>query len=122
MKMSAQEEYGLRCLLRLGRQGASASLTLSELGRSEGISLANVAKMMRLLRRGFLDEEKDFAHTFPVKSVLQLPRISAIRGGLARILSARFSVQCFYNTLTHFVHDNRGRHLALYAVTGYFTK
>jgi Rrf2 family protein len=52
MKMSAQEEYGLRCLLRLGRGGPSASLTLAELGRSEGISLANVAKMMRLLRRG----------------------------------------------------------------------
>ncbi len=55
MKMSAQEEYGLRCLLRLGRAGDSASLTLAELGRSEGMSLANVAKMMRALRRaGFV--------------------------------------------------------------------
>ena len=51
MKMSAQEEYGLRCLLRLGHAGDGASLTLSELSRSEGISLPNVAKMMRILRR-----------------------------------------------------------------------
>jgi Rrf2 family protein len=52
MKMSAQEEYGLRCLLRLGQAGDGASLTLAELSRREGISLPNVAKMMRILRRG----------------------------------------------------------------------
>jgi Rrf2 family protein len=49
MKMSTQEEYGLRCLLRVGREG---SLTIAELSRREGISEANVAKMMRILRRG----------------------------------------------------------------------
>lgn len=52
MKMSAQEEYGLRCLLRLGQAGDGASLTLAELSKGEGISLPNVAKMMRVLRRG----------------------------------------------------------------------
>jgi len=54
MKMSAQEEYGLRCLLRLGREGVGASLTISELSRGEGMSVANVAKMMRILRRAGL--------------------------------------------------------------------
>jgi hypothetical protein len=38
--------------------------------------------------RGFLDEEKDFAHTLQAKSVFQLARVSAIGGWLARILSA----------------------------------
>src|SRR2546425_11474479 len=52
MKLSAQEEYGLRCLLRLGREGAIASLTISELSQREGISAPNVAKLMRVLRRG----------------------------------------------------------------------
>ena len=51
MKLSAQEEYGLRCLLRLGRDGAGASLTISELSQREGISAPNVAKLMRVLRR-----------------------------------------------------------------------
>lgn len=50
MKLSAQEEYGLRCLLRVGRAGIEGSVTISELSRSEGISEPNVAKMMRLLR------------------------------------------------------------------------
>lgn len=52
MKLSSQEEYGLRCLLRVGREGPAGSVTISELSRSEGISEANVAKMMRILRRG----------------------------------------------------------------------
>ena len=54
MKLSAQEEYGLRCLLRLGREGDGASLTISELSQREGISAPNVAKMLRVLRRAGL--------------------------------------------------------------------
>lgn len=50
MKLSSQEEYGLRCLLRVGHAGGS--LTLPELSRAEGISEANAAKMMRVLKRG----------------------------------------------------------------------
>lgn len=52
MKLTSQEEYGLRCLLRVGRGGEGASLTIPELSRAEGISEPNVAKMMRILRRG----------------------------------------------------------------------
>ena len=50
MKLSSIEEYGLRCLLRVGRAGLDGSVTISELARSEGISEPNVAKMMRRLR------------------------------------------------------------------------
>lgn len=51
MKLSAQEEYGLRCLLQLAREGAGRSLTLSQLSHREGISVPHVAKLMRVLRR-----------------------------------------------------------------------
>jgi Rrf2 family protein len=54
MKVSAQEEYGLRCLLRLGAQGDRGSLTIPEISRAEGISPEYVAKLMRILRRGGL--------------------------------------------------------------------
>jgi len=50
MKLSSQEEYGLRCLLRVGQAGGS--VTLPELSRAEGISEPNAAKMMRILKRG----------------------------------------------------------------------
>jgi Rrf2 family transcriptional regulator, iron-sulfur cluster assembly transcription factor len=52
MKLTSQEEYGLRCLLRVGRAGEGGSVTLPELSRAEGISGPNAAKMMRILRRG----------------------------------------------------------------------
>ncbi|MGH9360157.1 MAG: RrF2 family transcriptional regulator [Terriglobia bacterium] len=52
MRFTAGEEYGLRCLLRLGRQGPEGSLTIAEISRAEGISVPYVGKIMRLLRRG----------------------------------------------------------------------
>ncbi|HXB55214.1 MAG TPA: Rrf2 family transcriptional regulator [Vicinamibacteria bacterium] len=54
MKLSSQEEYGLRCLLQLGREGEGRSLTIAEMSQREGISTPNVAKIMRILRRGGL--------------------------------------------------------------------
>ncbi len=54
MKFTSPEEYGLRCLLQLGRQGEGGSLTIPEISRAEGISSHYVAKLMRILRRGGL--------------------------------------------------------------------
>jgi Rrf2 family protein len=54
MKLSSQEEYGLRCLLQLGREGEGRSLTIAEMSQREGISTPNVAKIMRILRRAGL--------------------------------------------------------------------
>jgi len=55
MKISAQEEYGLRCLLQMASRGVGASLSIPEISRGEGLSTPNVAKLMRLLRiRGFV--------------------------------------------------------------------
>ena len=52
MKLSAQEEYGLRCLLRVAAAGDSRSLTIPEIGRAEALSIPYVAKLMRVLRQG----------------------------------------------------------------------
>jgi Rrf2 family protein len=51
MKLSAQEEYGLRCLLRVASAQEGESLTISEIGRAEALSIAYVAKLMRILRQ-----------------------------------------------------------------------
>jgi Rrf2 family iron-sulfur cluster assembly transcriptional regulator len=52
MKLSAHEEYGLRCLLRIGLAGKDESLTIPEISHAEGLSAAYAAKVLRLLRRG----------------------------------------------------------------------
>ena len=54
MKLSSQEEYGLRCLLQIARQGEGGSLTIAEMSQREGISAPNVAKILRILRRAGL--------------------------------------------------------------------
>jgi len=52
MKFTAQEEYGLRCLLQIARQGEGGSLTIPEISGAEGISIPYVAKLVRILRQG----------------------------------------------------------------------
>ena len=54
MKLTSLEEYGLRCLVELGRGGEACSVTIAEMSRREGISAPNVAKIMRILRRAGL--------------------------------------------------------------------
>ena len=54
MQFSAQEESGLRCLLRLEMGRSGKSVTLPEISRAEGISVPYAAKMMRVLREGGL--------------------------------------------------------------------
>ena len=55
MKISAQEEYGLRCLLQLAGLHEDESLTLPQIAEREGISVANAGKLMWLLNKaGFV--------------------------------------------------------------------
>jgi Rrf2 family protein len=54
MKLSTQEEYGLRCLLQLARQAEGGSLTIPQISQAERLSAPNVAKILRILRRGGL--------------------------------------------------------------------
>jgi len=51
MKLSANEEYGLRCLVRLG-YAAGQGLTIPEISEAEGVSAAYAAKLLRVLRKG----------------------------------------------------------------------
>jgi Rrf2 family protein len=53
MKFTAQEEYGLRCLLAIARNSAGFA-TIGEIAESESLSSAYVAKLMRILRQGGL--------------------------------------------------------------------
>ncbi len=55
MKISAQEEYGLRCLLQLATLSEDESMTLPQIAEREGISQANAGKLMWLLNKaGFV--------------------------------------------------------------------
>lgn len=92
MKMSTQEEYGLRCLLRLGREPEGGSLTIAELSGREGLSVPNAAKMMRVLRRAGLvvstrGKDGGYALSRPADRIRVSEALAALGG---RIFDAGF--------------------------------
>ncbi len=54
MQLSSQEEFGLRCLLRLAQVRPGELLSIHEISLAEGISEPHAAKLMRILREGGL--------------------------------------------------------------------
>ena len=56
MKLSAQEEYGLRCLLRVASAGEGEIVTIPAIAEAEALSIAYVGKLMSVLRQnGFVE-------------------------------------------------------------------
>lgn len=59
MKFSSQEEYGLRLLLRVGKDSTENGMTIPELSEQEKLSEANVGKILRQLRiAGFVESSR----------------------------------------------------------------
>lgn len=56
MKITSQEEYGLRCLLQLAQTEERQSLTIPEVAAAEGLSVPYVAKLLAVLRQAGLIE------------------------------------------------------------------
>lgn len=56
MNVSAHEEYGLRCLLRLARISSSGAVPASRISEQEGLSGEYVAKFMHLFKKAVLVE------------------------------------------------------------------
>ncbi|MFH1686078.1 MAG: Rrf2 family transcriptional regulator [bacterium] len=54
MRISAAEEYGLRCLLQLARVGVSEQMSIPEIADAEGISVPYASKLLATLRRAGL--------------------------------------------------------------------
>ncbi|MBL8229368.1 MAG: Rrf2 family transcriptional regulator [Bryobacterales bacterium] len=87
MKLSAQEEYGLRCLLHMARLEEGQSLSIPEISRAEGLSVPNVAKLMRLLRLGgFVESVRGQAGGY----TLSRPAGEIVVGSVLDALGGRF--------------------------------
>lgn len=52
MKISALEEYGLRCLIQVARSQDKGPLSIPEIARREGITVDYTTKLLTILRRG----------------------------------------------------------------------
>ena len=56
MKITAQEEYGLRCIIQLARQEGGAPMMVRDIAEREGLSVAYVEKLLWNLSRGGITE------------------------------------------------------------------
>ena len=102
MKISAQEEYGLRCLLQLARaETQGESLTIAQIATLEGISVANAGKLMWILNKAGLVQSQrgtkggyrlsrpaDRIHLNEVISVLDKDRMQTHCNSYAGVLDA----------------------------------
>lgn len=81
MKISAQEEYGLRILIRVARSSAEENMSIPVLSQLEGLSPAYVGKLTGVLRKaGFINSNPGNiggyilsrpAHEIQIKDVLK---------------------------------------------------
>ena len=83
MKFSAQEEYGLRCLLEIAR--AKDSMTIPEIAKVEGLSQTHVAKLLMILRKdGFISSTRGQAGGYALArpaSEINVGEVLACLGG-----------------------------------------
>lgn len=83
MKISAHEEYGLRCLLEIGKRGPDQSLTIPEIGAAEQLSIPYVAKLLRILRRaGFVKSARGKAGGYTLSRAASQIAISDVMAAL----------------------------------------
>lgn len=86
MKITALEEYGLRCLLQVARVEPQKGITISEISRKEGLSVQYVSKLTAILRKAGLIEStrglKGGYHLAKNPSEVTLSEVSKAVGGM----------------------------------------
>jgi len=98
MKFSAQEEYGIRCLLRIAKfYPVGKLLTIPEISRAEGITEYNAGKILRALRiGGFLESSRGQIGGY----TLTRPPEQIFVGDILKVLGGRLFDDEFCNTHT----------------------
>lgn len=85
MKITAQEEYGLRCLLQLARPHGPEPLTVAAIAEEEGLSVPYVGKIMGHLRqRGLVESVRGrsggYVLTRPAEAITLADALEALGG------------------------------------------
>lgn len=87
MKITAQEEYGLRILIRIARCHDEEGMSIPQLSDAEGLSSHYVAKLARLLRmEGFINSTPGYKGGYilatPAKKIIINKVLKALGGAL----------------------------------------
>lgn len=87
MKITAQEEYGLRILIRIARCKDEEGMSIPQLSEAEGLSSHYVAKLTRILRlKGFINSTPGYKGGYvlakPAKKISINRLLEAMGGSL----------------------------------------
>lgn len=87
MKFSAQEEYGLRCILSIASTDSGSGITIPELSQMEGMTQPHVAKMLAILRKaGFITstrgQQGGYSLALPPSKIIVGELLEALGGKL----------------------------------------
>ncbi len=87
MKITAQEEYGLRILLRIARCREATGMSIPQLTDAEGLGSHYVAKLTRILRmEGFINSTPGYKGGYvlalPAKEIVINKVLKALGGAL----------------------------------------
>lgn len=90
MKVTALEEYGLRCLLRVAAQGDGEPVSAQTIAEREGLSLPYTQKILRILSMGgLIDSRRGAQGGF----VLAAPASNISLGDAMRVLGGVFEIE-----------------------------
>ena len=108
MKITAQEEYGLRCLLQLARADEEKGLTVREISLREGLSPAYVEKLLRLLgKAGFIHSVRGVKGGYLLSKKPQEISLGAVVRALGKVPTTREICDRFTGNRTLCIHiDN----------------
>ena len=101
MKITSQEEYGLRCLLQLAKTPSNQVVSVKEIAGKEGLSSAYVEKLLRILSRAGLVHS---ARGVKGGYALNRPASSVTLGEVVRALG---TVQTTNHICQHFTGNQR---------------
>ena len=105
MKISAQEEYGLRCLLQLARSQQGRVVTVKEIAQKEALSTAYVEKLMRLLAKaGLAHSLRGIKGGYVLNRAPSQITLGEVVRAMGQVLSTEHICQQFTGTREECIH------------------
>jgi Rrf2 family protein len=94
MKITAQDEYGLRILVRIAKCQDKSGLSIPQLSEAEGLSQPNVSKLTRILRmEGLINSTKGHVGGYVLARAANTITINDILNSLGgRLFDKQFCV------------------------------
>ncbi|MCM8811573.1 MAG: Rrf2 family transcriptional regulator [Candidatus Omnitrophica bacterium] len=107
MKITAQEEYGLRCLLQLAKNGVENGVTVKEIAQKEGLSPAYVEKLLRHLNQaGLTQSVRGTKGGYHLTRKPEEISLGSVVRALGKVPSTQEICDRFTGNLTSCVHIN----------------